>query len=147
MLRLVLLHVVSVFLWHSRITADHFLSGGCQVFCPSGSSGPRYFAPRVHRGHQQRLALFANQLVGSATSVAKLVHICNNFYTSRLATQGYNVTLIKDRIYTSSQLPALESDATIQNLTILYSTDIWVLSGVSPERRSEEIIAAFQQIE
>ena len=70
--------------------------------------------------------LFANQLVGSATSVAELIMICNNFPMSRLATQGYNVALIKDRICASSRLPALESDEFIKNLTILYSTDIWV---------------------
>lgn len=69
--------------------------------------------------------LFANQLVGSATSLEQLVVLCHTFDTSRLATEGYNVTLIKDTICEASKLPALQTNAEIKNLTILYNTYIF----------------------
>ena len=70
--------------------------------------------------------LFANQLVGAATSLNELVLLCDHFDTSRLATQGYNVTLIKDRICAASELPTLQSNSEISDLTSFYSTEIWI---------------------
>ncbi len=127
MWRPVLLPVVSLFLLWAFQNNDSPLSAEAVGF-PAllGRQAPGAPSLAFVEVINNASLLFANQLVGSATSVAELVYLCNNFDTSRLATQGYNVTLIKDRICASSQLPALESDSSIKNLTILYSTDIWV---------------------
>ena len=74
----------------------------------------------------------AAQIEGAATSVKELKGFCAHApaLTSRLAQEGYNITVITNAICTASMQSALKSNTNVQALTRAASSKIWVVQAL-----------------
>ncbi|KAL8862622.1 MAG: hypothetical protein Q9178_001120 [Gyalolechia marmorata] len=74
--------------------------------------------------------LLAVQIVGTQSTPAEIAELCSEFDFSRLLASGYNVTTIENVFCQAASLAAIPSLTEIQQLTVEYSSWIWIYQAV-----------------
>ncbi|KAL8920433.1 MAG: hypothetical protein Q9172_004480 [Xanthocarpia lactea] len=72
----------------------------------------------------------AVQIVGTQSTPAEIAELCSEFDFSRLLASGYNVTTIENVFCQAASLATIPSLTEIQELTVEYSSWIWIYQAV-----------------